>query len=161
MPTAVKEETFELNRNVTGMAETDIAVSTGEGLQNIWRYQVPTGYSLVFDSKDHFAAYLENASAAEVAAGSLVDIVIEDAAQQARRPLLNTIRYSQARGSATTFLAFQDENYFNYLDIPAGEVVMAREGEWVLIRGNVNTTLDASDSYFLLTCKRVRHTLFE
>jgi hypothetical protein len=127
----------------------------------MWAYKVPTGISLVFSSKDHFAAYLEDSISAEAGAGSMVDIVIMDAAQQNSRTLLNPIRYAQARGSATTFLAFQNKEYFNFLDIPEGEEIAAREGEWVVIRGNINATLDASDSYFTLTCKRVRHTLFD
>ena len=163
MVTQVKEEYFELNRSVSGMTETDIAVSTGEGLQNAWEYQVPVGYSLVFGSKDRFAAYLALVAGpgTECAVGSTIDVVLADSSKQSVRSLLNTIRYSQARGSATTFLAFQDEQYFNYLDVPEGEVFTAEEGEWVIIRANVNAAMDASLCFWILTCKRIRHTLFE
>lgn len=156
----VVEEFLELNRNISGMSETDIAVSTGEGLQELWKYQVPVGHSLVFKKSDHFATYLENSSSAEVAAGSLVDVAIMDANKQTFRTLLGQIRYAQARGSASTFLAFQDRDYFNHLDIQEGEAVVAEEGEFIVIRANCNATVDASDSYFILTCTRVRKTIF-
>ena len=161
MPTAVKEEVFELNRNVTDIAETNISVLSGEGMQVIWEYPVPTGYSLVFEQEDHFAAYMVVAGPAEAGAGALLDIVISDASRVAIRPILNLIRYAQAKGCDTTFLAFQDEEYFNHLDISQGEAVLAREGERVLIRGNMNAVLVAASCYFTLTCKRIRHTLFE
>ena len=160
MITKVKEEKHVLTRDQMTV-ETDIAVSTGEGLQNIWDYLVPIGMSLVFRHTDHFAAYLLNTSTAEPAVGSLLDIIVTDSSRQSIKQILNQIRYSQARGSATTLLAFQDVDYFNYLDIPEGEVVIVEEGERVIIRGNINATLHADNSYFNLTCHRVRHTLFE
>ena len=163
MTTTVKEEVFVLNRNATGMVETDGAISTGEGMQTIWDYPVPTGYSLVFNSDDHFAAYLVSTGTTEVGVASLIDVVISDSSRVAIRPILFTIRYDQARGSATTFLAFADKDYFNYLDIALGEPVVAAEGERVLIRANANGAIDTDGgvAYFALTCKRVRHTLFE
>lgn len=158
-PTAIKEEVFELNQSVAGISATNISVVTGEGMQVIWEYEVPVGYSLLFRQEDHFAAYMEVASEADAA--SLLDIVISDASRVAIRPILNQIRYAQARGSASTFLAFQDEDYFNYLDLSPGEIAFAREGERVLVRGNMNAVLVVASCYFHLTCKRVRHTLFE
>lgn len=159
MPTQVKEEVFILDRNVAGINKTNIAVSTGEGLQVIWDYQVPTGMSLIFRHEDHFACYLD--ATGEVGVASQVDVVISDASRVAVRPILDMIRYAQARGSSTTFLAFSDQEYYNHLDIAPGDVVIAREGERVLVRGNVGATLVETSCYFILTCHRVRHTLFE
>jgi len=148
-----KEEAFKLERTLAEITETDIAVSSGEGLQTIWRYTVPTGINLIFSHADVLSAYLENSGAAEVAAGSLIDVIIEDADRQAHRTIFNESRYTKVK-------EFQDEDLKAHLDVEPGQVVVAREGEHVTIRGNVNTTLDASDSYFNLTCKRVRRSLF-
>lgn len=163
MPAAVKEETFELTRDVI-TTETDITVASTEGrtMQTMWEYLIPTSISLVFKSVDHFAAYLAKAGPTEIRVDALLDIVIVDSSRQSSRTLLNQIRYDRARGSATTYLAFQDKDYYNYLDILPGEEVIAREGERIQIRGNaVNETVDASICYFSLTCHRIRHTLFD
>ncbi len=163
MPAAVKEEVFELTRDII-TTETDITVASTEGrtMQTIWEYLVPTGISLVFKPEDHFAAYLARTGPTEIRVDTLLDIVISDSSRQAARALLNQIRYDKARGSASTFLAFQDKDYYNYLDILPGDAVIAREGERVQIRGNaVDETVDASICFFSLTCHRIRHTLFD
>jgi len=160
MPTAVKEEVFEITRDIV-TNEYNIAVSTGEGMQVIWDYVVPVGQSIVFRHEDHFAAYMATAGPTELTTlSSLIDVVVSDSSKVAIRPILNAIRYNQARGSATTFLAFSDEDYYNHLDITPGDVIIAKEGERVLVRGNINTALVAASSYFSLTCNRIRHTLF-
>lgn len=149
----VKEEEFEINRNTPGLSETDISVVAGEGQQDIWQFKVPAGWTIVFIGEDTFAAYLENGSSAEVAAGSSVAVDKTDASQQAREPLLNQLRYAQVKN-------FQDVDKLVTLDIEPGQRVVVNENEYVIIKGNVNTDLDASDSYFALTCKRIRRTLF-
>lgn len=155
MPTRVLEEIFEIDRSDAQVSETDISIATGEGLQNIWEYEVPTGMSLVFTREDTIHCYLENTAAAEAAAGSLVDAVVYDSPRQNMRALLQVTRYA-------TVKEFQDLNLFRHLDIPEGEEIIAREGERVVVRGNILTaTLDASDSYFKLTCKRIRHSPLE
>lgn len=154
MVTKAIAEAFDLNQSVSGMSETDIAVSTGEGVQDIWKYQVPVGYSLIFTSEDVFSAYLETSAPAEAGAGSLVDIVIQDSSKQNTAPILNQVRYAQVK-------EFQDRNKLAHLDIPVGKESVAPEGSFVVVRGNINGTLDASDSYFSLSCKRVRRTLFK
>ncbi len=163
MVTAIKEEVWEITRDVI-TTETDITVASGEGrlLQTIWEYLVPTGVSLVFKPEDRFAAFLQKAGPTEVRADALMDIVVSDSSRQSVRPLLNQIRYDKARGSASTYLAFQDADYYNHLDISPGEQVIVKEGERVQIRGNaINETVDASICYFSLTCSRIRHTLFD
>jgi hypothetical protein len=149
----IKEEIFKLMRTEVGITESDITVVTGQGLQNIWDYLVPVGHSLIFHSTDHFSAYLETTAPAECGATSTVDIVITDSSRQSVRSLLNTVQYRQLK-------EFADSDYFCHLDVPPGEVVIAREGERVIVRGNVNGNLDASDSYFELLCTRVRRSLF-
>ena len=155
MVTRIKEEKYELNRSALGfgLVEDDISVVTGEGLQAIWRFQVPTGYSLIFGSEDTFSAYLETDAPAEAGASSLVAIEKADASQQAFQSLLNTVRYAQIKN-------FQDVDLLVHMDIKPGDSVIAEEGHWVIIKGNINAVLDASDSYFALTCKRVRKGLF-
>jgi len=151
----VIEEQFALKRTESGISEVDVSVATDEGLQEIWRYQVPVGHSIIFSREDTFSAYLENASSVEAAAGSLVDIVIADYAKQATKPLLNQVRYALVK-------EFQDVTKMAHLDVEVGKVIVVNEGEWVLIRGNILTaTLDASDSYFSLTCRRIRNTISE
>lgn len=162
MPTAIKEERFELNRVATGIVERDLAAKSGDGYPvPVWEYPVPVGYSLVFSNKDIFSAYLEDdgVPAECVATGTAAvraDIVIMDSSKQNMRSILNIRRYGD-------FKDFNDEDKVLHLDIPPGEEVVAREGERVCVRvdcpGAVET-LDASDSYFRLTCKRIRHTLF-
>ena len=163
MTTAVKEEIFELNRNVAGITERDLAAKTADGsLVPVWEYPVPVGEALVFDSKDVFSAYLEDEGVPAECVGSgvvaavKVDIVIMDSSKQNVRSILNMLQY----GDVTDFT---DEDKLAHLDIAPGEQVIAREQERVCIRVNCPgavATLDASASYFRLTCKRVRHTLF-
>jgi hypothetical protein len=149
----VKEEVFKLMRTETGIVETDITVATAEGLQTIWEYPIPVGHYLIFHSYDHLSAYLETTAPAEAGAGSTVDIVVADASKQNTRTIMNPVRYAQLK-------EFQDSDYLCHLDVPPGEVIVAREGERVLVRGNINGNLDASDCYFELTCSRVRRSLF-
>ena len=163
MVTQVKEEIFELNRNVSGITERDLAAKTADGTPvPVWEYPVPVGDALVFDSNDRFSAYLEDneTTAAECVATGVTavkaDIVIMDSSKQNVRSVLNMLRYGD-------FKEFTDEDKIVRLDIAPGEQVVAREGERVCIRvdspGTI-VTLDASDCYFRLTCKRIRHTLF-
>jgi len=154
MTTKTKEEPFVLHRNISGITETDVALSTGEGNYQVWEYTVPVGMSYIFSSEDTFSTYLENSSSAEVAAGSEVDIVIADASRQSIRTIMNSMRYGDCK-------EFQDRDKIVKLDIQPGMTVVAEEGERLLIRANANATIDASDSYFNLTCKRVRTTLFD
>lgn len=161
MPTAIKEEVFTITRDIVD-TETDPTVVTGEGMQLIWEYEVPTGQSFVFRYEDHFAAHLILTSTSEANAKALIDVVITDSSRNAVRSLLNVIRYDKARGSASTFLAFSDKDYLNHLDITPGEEVIAREGERITVRANaLDELLDASLSTFALTCHRIRHTLFD
>ncbi len=159
-PTAVKEEKFELNANVAGITTNDITYETADGsLQILYEYPVPTGYSLVFSAEDILSAYLEDEGVpAECLAGVKADIVIMDSSKQNARSLLNELRYGDIK-------EFQDVDLLCHLDIPAGEQVLAREGERVCIRANCTGaaaiyTIDVSACYFRLTCKRIRHTLF-
>ncbi|MFH1327530.1 MAG: hypothetical protein ABIH76_01560, partial [Candidatus Bathyarchaeota archaeon] len=113
MAVQLKGEAYTLVRgNVT--TETDIAVSTGEGLQNIWEYLVPVGHTYVFNPQDTFSAYLETSAPAEAGAGSDVDVVIQDAAKQSSRSLVNPVRYAQIK-------EFQDRDKMLHLDIEEGK----------------------------------------
>ena len=160
MPTQVKEEQFILSRDVSGISENDLAAATADGsLQIVFEYPVPTGYSLVFGAEDTFSVYLEDDGVpAESLPATKVDIVVMDSAKQNVRSLLNELRYGDIK-------EFEDVDKLAHLDISPGEQVIAREGERVCIRAN-NTggaivTIDASECYFNLTCKLIRHTLFE
>ena len=152
--TRVIQEKFKLKRtDVT--TETDIAISSGEGMQDIWKYKVPVGHTLVFSPSDTFAAYLEDSTSTECVAGTLIAAEVRDASEQHYiKPLLNTLRYAQAK-------SFQDRDKLVRLDIEPGKQIVAREGDVVVIKGNpLTVTLDASDSYFELTCNRIRKSLF-
>lgn len=151
----VKEEAFELNRDVLGynLSENDITVVSGQGMQDIWSFQVPVGQILIFSYNDTFSAYLEDSTTTECSDGSFIAIDKADSSKQSRSPILTTVRYKQVK-------EFQDVDKFLHLDIKASSEVIINEGEWVIIKGNVNTTLDASDSYFKLSCKLIRKTLF-
>lgn len=149
----IKEESFKITRDMVTV-ENNITLSTGEGLQNIWEYKVPDGETLIFRKTDTVSVYLENSSSAECGAGSLVDVIISDAAKQNQRQLLGIVRYAQLK-------EFADKDKLCHLDVKDGEEVRADEGERIIIRGNVNTTLDASDSYFELLCTKVRRTLLK
>jgi len=158
-PTAVREEIFEINDGTTGITEYDLAAKTADrSLQVIVEYPVPVGYSLVFRQEDTFSAYLEDneAAPAECVAGVKADIVITDSSRQNVRSILNMCRYGDIK-------EFQDVDKLQHLDITPGEAVIAREGERVCIRADnpyTIVTLDTSDCYYRLTCRRIRHTLF-
>lgn len=159
MTTKVIEEKWELNKDVSDITERDLAAKTVDGsLQPVWEYPVPVGYSIVFSREDIFSAYLDDneGSPAESVAGTRIDVVIMDSAKQNVRSLLNPLRYGGVK-------EFQDVDKLIHLDIAAGEDVVAKEGERICVRvdsGGAIETIDGSDSYFRLTCKRIRHTLF-
>ncbi|MBW2596602.1 MAG: hypothetical protein JRC93_11650 [Deltaproteobacteria bacterium] len=159
-PTAVKEEVFDLNQNVTGVTARDLAAKTADAsLQPVFEYLVPVGYSLVFSREDTLAAYLEDneGSPAECVAGVRVDVVVMDSSKMNVRSILNPIRYGGIKD-------FTNEDKLAHLDVPDGEVIVAKEGERVCLRADSSgaiVTIDASDCYFRLTCRRIRHSLFE
>ena len=160
MATAVKEEKFELNLNVSGVSTTDptpVAPSSGGIPMVFHEYPVPVGVSLVFTAEDIFALYFYSSSeAAEVNVKGTVDIVIADSSKQNTRSLLQVTRYGNLK-------VFDDADQVRHLDILPGDEIIVREGERILIRGEsgFGGTIDGSESYFRLTCKRIRHTLFE
>lgn len=157
-PTAVKEEEFKLNQETTGLTERDLTYAVADGgLQVVFEYAVPTGMSFIFRQEDTFAAYLEDDGVpAECVVGTEVDIVVMDSAKQNSRSLLNKLRYGNIKD-------FTDADKLVHLDIPKGEYIIAKEGERICIRVNNSSTstIDASVCYWVLTCKRIRHTLFE
>ncbi len=159
MATAVKEEVFELTGSTTGISANDIAaVTADDSLQILWEYPVPTGYALVFTSEDILSAYLEDTQPTEcVDATTFVDVVVMDASRQNVRTIMGVCQYGN-------IVDFAEANKLKHMDITPGEQIIANEGERVCIRANSKTsaeaTLDASDSYFRLTCKRIRHSLF-
>ncbi len=160
MPTAVREEAWELNADVTGIAANDLTyLSADLSLQIVWQYPVPVGYALVFTSEDVLSAYLEdNDSQAEcVGTTTRVDVVIMDSSRQNVRTLMDQTLYENIK-------EFADIDKLKHLDIGVGDQVIANEGERVCLRvyefTSAEATLDASDSHFRLTCKRIRHTLF-
>lgn len=164
MPTAIKEEVWEINDAVTGITEYDLAAKTADGsLQTIVEYPVPVGYSLVFRQEDTISAYLEDDGVpAECLSSVKVDIVIMDSAKQNVRSILNMLRYGGI-GAAARLNEFADVDKLVHLDITPGDAVIAREGERVCIRANCPgavATIDTSDCYYRLTCRRIRHTLF-
>ncbi len=160
MATAVKEEVFEITRNTTGISENDLAaVTVDDSLQIVWEYPVPTGYALVFTSEDTLSAYLEDDDNPDecIDATVFVDVVVMDSSRQNVRTIMGVCQYGN-------IVDFAETNKLKHMDITPGEQIIANEGERVCIRANSKTsseaTLDASDSYFRLTCKRIRHSLF-
>lgn len=157
MATAVKEERWELNLNVSGIVTTDPHPATGGEPHTFQEYPVPVGESLVFSAEDTFSLYFYSGSeVAEVNNKGTVEIMIMDSAKQNMRSLLQLTRYQ-------TLKQFEDTDKLRHLDISPGEEVIVREGERVCIRGEsgLGGTIDGSECYFRLTCKRIRHTLFE
>lgn len=159
MPTAVKEEAWELNADVVGITANDLAaISADNSLQIVWEYPVPVGYALVFTSEDVLSAYLEdNTGPTEmVSTTTRVAVSILDSSRHNMRSVMNPTLY-------TNIQEFADIDKLKHMDISPGEQVIADEGERVVIQvapPSAVATFDASDSHFLLTCKRIRHTLF-
>lgn len=160
MTTQVKEEAFEITNSTTGLAtENDLTYATVDNSpQIIWEYPVPVGYAIVFTSEDVLSAYLISTGSTEaVGATMFVDVVIMDSSKLNARSLVGLCQYASLK-------EFAEVNKLKHLDIAPGEQVIANEGERVCFRGNNRTsalaTLDASASFFRLTCKRIRHTLF-
>lgn len=167
MPTAVKEEAFEITASTAvgtsgtvRTLENDLAAISGDkSLQIVWEYPVPVGYAIVFTGDDILSAYLDddtNGSAEHSATTCRVDVVIMDSSRQNVRSVMNPTFYGAIK-------EFAEHNKLKHMDIAAGDQIIANEGERICIRvapPSAKPTLDASDSYFRLTCKRVRHTLF-
>ena len=160
MVTGVKEEQFEITRNTTGLAtEIDISYATADdSLQIIWQYPVPTGFALVFTAEDVLSAYLEDDQPTEcIDATTFVDVVVMDSSRQNVRTIMGVCQYGN-------IVDFSEVSKLKHMDISPGEQIIVNEGERVCIRVNNKTSsypeVDASDSWFRLTCKRIRHSLF-
>lgn len=153
MAIQIKDETFKLTQSVSGITATAITVAISGLLQACWEYQVPADQSLVFSAEDTFSAYLSTSVPAEAGAGSLIEIVIMDASKHAAKPLLNPLRYTRVK-------EFTDRDKLCHLDVESGKVMVADQGEWVTIRANISATFSTTVSYFELTCKRVRRSIF-
>jgi len=149
------EETFKLTQSETGVTGTDITVAATEPMQVMWEYLVPVGHSLIFRSTDHLSAYLYDLTdSAECHATAIVDVVIQDSAKRNTRSVMDTTLYTRIKN-------FADPDYFTHLDLLSGEVAVAREGDRIQIRGNLaGDALDVSESYFELTCHRIRASMF-
>ena len=160
MPTAVKEEQFELNSSVPGMSENDLAAATVDNsLQIIFEYEVPVGVAIVFTAEDTLSAYLEDdgVPAECIAATVYIDLVIMDSSKLNVRSVLNVCQYGNIK-------EFQDADKLRHLDIAPGSQIIANEGERICFRANSRTSgiasLDVSASHWRLTSKRIRHTLY-
>lgn len=92
-------------------------------------------------------------SALEHLAVDMIKIETRDASEEGRALLLAPCQYSQVK-------EFQDVDKFTHFDI--AEPAIVPEGHWIAIMGKSTAgVMDVSASYFKLSCKRVRHTLFE
>ena len=148
-----KIESYELTQNETGITATSITVAAAEPLQELWKFQVPVGMSYLFSGSDIFSCYLYSTTGgAEASAASRVQIVTKDSSQFNARNLLNQIRYTIAK-------EFQDVKLMCHLDIPPGEIVEVKAGEWIIVLANITNTLTTASSYFRLTCKRKRNSM--
>lgn len=166
MPTQVIEEKWEINigdGNVTSTDPLGIAPAPTTRLTPLFvfnEYLVPVGQSLVFTSEDTFMLYLTHDTPGEADDDDPVDVVVVDSSRQNMRTLLQQLKYVNCQfndGSA----ALHPEEDRAHLDIAPGEQVIVREGERIQVRANVGAqTIDGSASYFQLTCKRIRHTLY-
>jgi len=91
--------------------------------------------------------------ALEHRATDLIKVERRDSSENVRVPLIGPTQYALVK-------EFADVDKKAHLDIAGVEI--AREGEWLaaLIQSTAGV-IDASESYLSLTCKRIRHTLFE
>ena len=163
MPTQVKEEKWEIN-----IADGDVTSSdplgtatTGEVMLPFHEYVVPIGTSLIFTAEDVFELYLYELSA-ECGDDDPVDVIVMDSSKQNSRALVQQLRYGncQFMDESTGAIRLAEEDKC-HLDIPPGEQIIVREGERILVRAYAGAqTIDGSECYFRLTCKRIRHTLF-
>ncbi len=104
-----------------------------------------------------FSLYLYNTDTtpAECSAGSRVELAVFDPSRQNKKTLLNQTTYRQVK-------ELQDKELLCHLDVQSGKVIVAGEHEWVQILANALTkTVDSSVSYFVLTCLRIRKTLYD
>ena len=162
MPTAIKEEKWEINIGTTGLSTTSLTPASGATPYVFHEYEVPVGVSLVFTAEDIFALYLYQAASAESGDEDPVDVVITDSSRQNIRPLLQQTEYrSCAFYDLDTGLVLLENEDLCHRDISPGDQIIAREGERIQIRASCGgAQIDGSVSYFRLTCKRIRHTLF-
>jgi len=166
MPTVVKEEKWEINvidGDVTSIEPLSVAADLtayATPLVTFNEYLVPVGVSLVFTAEDTFELYLTHDTPGEADDDDPVDVVVLDSSRQNMRTLVQQLKYVNCQfvSNGSTYHPKEDKCH---LDIAPGEQVIVREGERIQVRANVGAqTIDGSASYFRLTCKRIRHTLF-
>lgn len=160
MTTAVKEEVWEITDSTPSISANDLAaISADKSLQIVWEYEVPVGVALIFTAEDILSAYLEDDTSDTEMIGTTTRVAVSilDSSRHNMRSVMNPTLYTNVK-------EFAEENKLKRLDIATGDQIIANEGERLVIQvapPAAVTTFDASDSYFRLTCKRARHSLFE
>jgi len=93
-------------------------------------------------------------TAIEANTGSRIELAVTDPAKQNKRSLLNQLRYTEVK-------EFQDQEKKCHLSVPKGRVIIANEGEWLQILANLlGATAAYASCYFVLSCLRIRRTIF-
>jgi len=139
--------------NISWAIPADWAKTTVLGFNFYWvrgRVSAVTGAGTAATLGDQIWIYTV---ASEVRAIDRVRVQVRDASEEGRRTIFGPLQYAQIKD-------FQDITKFAHPDIER-EIVLP-EDHWLVIE--VRSTagvIDASDCYFKLSCKRIRHTLFE
>ena len=130
MATKVTEEAHELTQLESGIVATD--VEPGDDLaewDNLWRFQVPVGYSYVFNPADIFSLYLLDL--AEYVEGAVADDggSYTDETVEAREATANDMTILPATPAVNDAYYFGSRHPFNNLIITCTTI---GEGVWVI-----------------------------
>ena len=123
----------------------------------VWKKQVATTEEIVFLPGQSCSFYLEDAEGtpAECTALTLLQIQVRDAAEVGRYQLLPQTWYSEVK-------EFQEIQKLKHYAISKPLIASAGSQIVIMVRTEgVVESLDASDCYFELCCRRVRKGLFE
>ena len=83
----------------------------------------------------------------------MIKVELRDSSEGGAKLVLGPLTYNQVK-------EFQDKDLKAHPDI--GGPVAVGEGMWLAVMVKLTQgVLDVSSSYFALTCKRIRHTLFD
>ena len=138
------------NKDVTWTVPNDWAKTTVDGLNAYWARGRVSAYTSVTTQPLGTQMWINSGEA--VRGTDLFKIELRDDSEGSTKKLLGPITYTQ-------ITEFQDQTKKAHLDL--AKPVVALEGMWLAILAKATAgVLDASESYFSLECKRVRHTMF-
>ena len=138
------------NKDVTWTIPSNWAKTEVLGITGYWIRARVSAYTAVTTQPLGTQSWVHYATALN--ATDKFRVEVRDAEELQKHLLIPTIQYRQVGD-------FQDPKKRYRLDL--SEIVVANEGQWVVVLVKADAPVDASECYFVLTCERERGALIK